>query len=370
MLASSYLVLPPPRLEPPKSVRLTPSLNPNPSSFTLIARTVLPAQHAKWTSSAQDPLLCLGEGGCARRACKKALQRRRKAQLAAVYGEERVVSLIGSNTFSHTSYGAESPSEVHSSIDSIAGSDGNSSTEDVDVRRSRNEAKLAHESIFGDTASDDMGEVRAAAETHAVAIFGVTKSFNATGGGSSALESAVEAIIDLCATLFRLVLRFALGLCGRGGSDVSGIDSTSTTNGSGGGRKKKIAVDDMWLCLPYGEVFGLLGPNGAGKSTLLHMLAGLLSPTEGVAMVGGFDVASERSEVCVKRSLFLFIMFHATVTGFSLLHYYESCLIYVIHSFVQVPRSRDLPAARHAVRRVDGATAPAALRAAEGRSTR
>ncbi len=39
-----------------------------------------------------------------------------------------------------------------------------------------------------------------------------------------------------------------------------------------------------------GEVFGLLGPNGAGKTTTLRMLATLLSPTEGRAEVGGFDV--------------------------------------------------------------------------------
>ena len=39
-----------------------------------------------------------------------------------------------------------------------------------------------------------------------------------------------------------------------------------------------------------GEVFGLLGPNGAGKTTTLRILATLLSPTEGRAEVGGFDV--------------------------------------------------------------------------------
>ncbi len=38
------------------------------------------------------------------------------------------------------------------------------------------------------------------------------------------------------------------------------------------------------------EIFGLLGPNGAGKTTLIHILATLLKPTEGGAMVNGFDV--------------------------------------------------------------------------------
>ena len=46
-----------------------------------------------------------------------------------------------------------------------------------------------------------------------------------------------------------------------------------------------------------GEVFGLLGPNGAGKTTTLRILATLLSPTEGRAEVGGFDVTKEPEAV-------------------------------------------------------------------------
>lgn len=38
------------------------------------------------------------------------------------------------------------------------------------------------------------------------------------------------------------------------------------------------------------EIFGLLGPNGAGKTTLIHILGTLLKPTEGGAIVNGFDV--------------------------------------------------------------------------------
>ena len=38
------------------------------------------------------------------------------------------------------------------------------------------------------------------------------------------------------------------------------------------------------------EIFGLLGPNGAGKTTLIHILATLLKPTDGVAVVNGFDI--------------------------------------------------------------------------------
>ena len=46
-----------------------------------------------------------------------------------------------------------------------------------------------------------------------------------------------------------------------------------------------------------GEVFGLLGPNGAGKTTTLRILATLLAPTEGRAVVGGFDVVKQPERV-------------------------------------------------------------------------
>lgn len=45
------------------------------------------------------------------------------------------------------------------------------------------------------------------------------------------------------------------------------------------------------------EIFGLLGPNGAGKTTLIHILATLLKPTEGYAIVNGFNVLHEATRV-------------------------------------------------------------------------
>ena len=45
------------------------------------------------------------------------------------------------------------------------------------------------------------------------------------------------------------------------------------------------------------EVFGLLGPNGAGKTTLIHILATLLKPTYGTALVNGFDTVKDSSKV-------------------------------------------------------------------------
>ncbi|MGA9935336.1 MAG: ATP-binding cassette domain-containing protein [Nitrososphaeraceae archaeon] len=45
------------------------------------------------------------------------------------------------------------------------------------------------------------------------------------------------------------------------------------------------------------EVFGLLGPNGAGKTTLIHILATLIKPTAGTAIVNGYDIIKNPSEV-------------------------------------------------------------------------
>jgi ABC-2 type transport system ATP-binding protein len=48
-----------------------------------------------------------------------------------------------------------------------------------------------------------------------------------------------------------------------------------------------LAVDDLTLDVPPGEVFGFLGPNGAGKSTTIRLLLGLLRPTAGTAEIFG-----------------------------------------------------------------------------------
>jgi ABC-2 type transport system ATP-binding protein len=51
-----------------------------------------------------------------------------------------------------------------------------------------------------------------------------------------------------------------------------------------------VAVDHLKFSCSPGKTFGLLGPNGAGKSTLIKMLTTLLPPTEGTAMIAGFDL--------------------------------------------------------------------------------
>ena len=57
------------------------------------------------------------------------------------------------------------------------------------------------------------------------------------------------------------------------------------------------AVDKLTLRVKKGELFGFLGPNGAGKTTTINMLTTLIRPTEGKALVAGFDLIEEGSLV-------------------------------------------------------------------------
>ena len=61
--------------------------------------------------------------------------------------------------------------------------------------------------------------------------------------------------------------------------------------------KVKVAVDQLSFTAYRGEVFGLLGPNGAGKTTTLRMLATLIRPDEGDAVLDGASVVKNPEEV-------------------------------------------------------------------------
>lgn len=57
----------------------------------------------------------------------------------------------------------------------------------------------------------------------------------------------------------------------------------------------KVAVDDLTLQVPRGEVFGFIGPNGAGKSTTVKMLLHLVRPTSGEVLVLGRHPSDSRA---------------------------------------------------------------------------
>src|SRR5690348_4685932 len=81
-----------------------------------------------------------------------------------------------------------------------------------------------------------------------------------------------------------------------------GLDETGTARAGQGSRAMpvaievshltkvfggRVAVSDVSFSIAGGEVFGFLGPNGAGKTTMVRILATLISPTAGSAMVAG-----------------------------------------------------------------------------------
>lgn len=69
------------------------------------------------------------------------------------------------------------------------------------------------------------------------------------------------------------------------------------------------AVDGLSFDCHAGEIFGLLGPNGAGKTTTLRMLATILTPTSGSAILAGYDTRTDPGKVREQ------IGFLATETG-------------------------------------------------------
>jgi len=84
---------------------------------------------------------------------------------------------------------------------------------------------------------------------------------------------------------------------------------------------EKVAVEDLSLTVPRGEVFGFLGPNGAGKTTSLKMLLGLVEATAGSATVLGAPLGDRATRA---RMGFLpeHFRFQDWLTGRELLHFH------------------------------------------------
>lgn len=63
--------------------------------------------------------------------------------------------------------------------------------------------------------------------------------------------------------------------------------------------KRVVALSNLNLIIPAGEVFGFLGPNGAGKSTTIKTIMGLVRPTSGGALVAGLPITDPASRQCI-----------------------------------------------------------------------
>ena len=56
---------------------------------------------------------------------------------------------------------------------------------------------------------------------------------------------------------------------------------------------KITALDNFSFTLDDGDIVGFIGPNGAGKSTMMKIITGCLAPTEGTALIDGFDIMED-----------------------------------------------------------------------------
>jgi len=83
----------------------------------------------------------------------------------------------------------------------------------------------------------------------------------------------------------------------------------------------KVAVADLSLAIPRGEIFGFLGPNGAGKTTSVKILLSLVAPSGGVGTVLGARLGDRE----VRRKIgFLpeHFRFHDSLSGRELLRFH------------------------------------------------
>ncbi|TMD86465.1 MAG: ABC transporter ATP-binding protein [Chloroflexi bacterium] len=88
----------------------------------------------------------------------------------------------------------------------------------------------------------------------------------------------------------------------------------------------RTALDHVSFEVPKGEIFGFVGPNGAGKTTTLRILAALLEPTAGRALVDGADV-TEHPDLVHERLGYMpdFFGVYDQLTAGEYLDFYAAC---------------------------------------------
>ena len=82
-----------------------------------------------------------------------------------------------------------------------------------------------------------------------------------------------------------------------------------------------VAVNDVTLSIPRGQVYGLVGANGAGKSTLIRMIVGITEPDAGRVLVCDEDLANRAP--ATKQHLGYLpeeLIFYEQLTGDEYLH--------------------------------------------------
>jgi ABC-2 type transport system ATP-binding protein len=89
---------------------------------------------------------------------------------------------------------------------------------------------------------------------------------------------------------------------------------------------KRVALDHISFEVPEREIFGFVGPNGAGKTTTLRILAALLEPTEGRALIDGADVTKQRDLVHSRLGYMPdFFGVYDQLTVYEYLDFYAAC---------------------------------------------
>ena len=84
---------------------------------------------------------------------------------------------------------------------------------------------------------------------------------------------------------------------------------------------KFLAVNDLNLHVPQGDLFGFAGPNGAGKTTTIRMVCGLMPPTAGSICINGVDALSNPKEI--KRQIGYVPDFFGVYDNFKVMEYME-----------------------------------------------
>ncbi len=82
----------------------------------------------------------------------------------------------------------------------------------------------------------------------------------------------------------------------------------------GEGEARTVAVNDVSLDIPLGQMLYIVGPSGSGKTTLLSMISGILRPTSGRVLIKGVDIwamsASQDALFRLQNIGFVFQDFH------------------------------------------------------------